>query len=208
MKLLLSQDAEIFATFEWQKDKWAISTKNGTILNWWKDYTNFFEGFAAIFTWESIGYDVLIVNWADWDNYKNEFIWQEHSILKSKIYLKPQEKPPEGIRMQRGPRGGSYYETETRIAPIKVPDLKNLHIDEIIRRLPTLSQNELHSLIADKRYYIRSRIIERLNQNGLHQLLNDEDSIVRKEVAKRIDQKGLYQLINDKDGGIRREVVE
>lgn len=32
------------------------------------------------------------------------------SFLKSKIYLKPSEKPPKGVRVQRGPRGGTYYE--------------------------------------------------------------------------------------------------
>lgn len=35
-----------------------------------------------------------------------------NSLYKSKIYLKPNEKPPEGVRVQRGPRGGLYYEEE------------------------------------------------------------------------------------------------
>ena len=131
MKLTLLQDGEIFATFNWQKDKWAIFTENATILNWWKSYTDFFEGFAAIFEWESIGYDVLITDWADWDQFKDEFKrlfksdepslqdyhkiikhFTTNSLYKSRIYLKPDEKPPEGIRVQRGPRGGLYYEEE------------------------------------------------------------------------------------------------
>lgn len=41
----------------------------------------------------------------------------DKKVLKSKIYLKPQEKPPEGFRLQRGPRGGQYYETELKIKP-------------------------------------------------------------------------------------------
>ena len=45
------------------------------------------------------------------------------NIIKSKIYLKPQEKPPEGVRMQRGPRGGTYYETEVKI---KRPSINNI----------------------------------------------------------------------------------
>ena len=32
------------------------------------------------------------------------------SFFKSKIYIKPQEEPPEGAKVQRGPRGGMYYE--------------------------------------------------------------------------------------------------
>ena len=115
MKLLLSQDAEIFATFEWRKNEWAISTKDATILSWWKTPSDFFTGLAAIFEWESIGYDVLIVNWADWDQYKDEFKRREQAIIKSKIYLKPNEKPPEGIRLQRGPKGGLYYETKIKV---------------------------------------------------------------------------------------------
>ena len=40
-------------------------------------------------------------------------------IIKSKIYLKPQEKPPGGMRVQRGPKGGLYYETKLKLAPIQ-----------------------------------------------------------------------------------------
>ena len=36
-------------------------------------------------------------------------------FLKSKIYLKPSEKPPKGVRVQRGPRGGTYYEEHVSI---------------------------------------------------------------------------------------------
>ena len=41
----------------------------------------------------------------------------KYTLQKSKIYLQHEEKPPEGIRVQRGPRGGTYYETKTKIIP-------------------------------------------------------------------------------------------
>ena len=50
-------------------------------------------------------------------------------IIKSKIYLKPQEKPPKGARIQRGPRGGMYYETTAKIKSKqkhKIADTKQL----------------------------------------------------------------------------------
>ena len=129
-------------------------------------------------------------------------------IQKSKIYLKPQEKPPEGVRMQRGPKGGLYYEMKAKIAPIKEPDLKNLHTDEVIRRLPTLSQNELHSLITDNRGFVRSKIAERIDQAGLHMMLNDIDWDVRREIAKHINQTGLHKLMHDETFEVRRQVVD
>lgn len=42
----------------------------------------------------------------------------DDELLKVKVYLKPQEKPPEGTRVQRGPRGGEYYETSVRISQL------------------------------------------------------------------------------------------
>lgn len=48
----------------------------------------------------------------------------DKKVLKSKIYLKPQEKPPEGLEVKRGPKGGLYYETKIKISPKLEPSEK------------------------------------------------------------------------------------
>lgn len=128
-------------------------------------------------------------------------------FLKSKIYLKPGEKPPKEHEVKRGPKGGLYYETRVKLAPAKALDLKTLHIDEIIHRLPKLTQDELHSLIDDERYYIRSRITNRLDQKGLHQMIHDKEPEIRANVVKRIDQSGLHEMINDEDSFVLEHVA-
>ena len=37
------------------------------------------------------------------------------TLQKAKIYLKPQEKPPKGLEVKRGPKGGLYYESKVQI---------------------------------------------------------------------------------------------
>ena len=136
-------------------------------------------------------------------------------ISKSKIYLKPQEKPPEGIRMQRGPKGGLYYETEMKVAPKKVPkklisreDLTTLSSDKKINIIPKLDQNSLHLLILDDNWYVRMKVAEKIDQSGLNKLINDSNAVVRGEIAERIDQKNLYKFINDENSGIRKVVAQ
>lgn len=46
------------------------------------------------------------------------------SFHKSKIYLQPQEKPPEGYEVKRGPKGGVYYESHVEIAPTPISEFK------------------------------------------------------------------------------------
>ena len=122
-------------------------------------------------------------------------------LLKSKIYLKPGEKPPKGLEVKRGPKGGLYYETKLKVVP-KVEPLKTLHwgampSKEVLQRLSILTQDELHSLINVTDFYTRSEIAKRIDQNGLHQLIHDKENVVREEVAKRIDQSGLHEMLQD-----------
>ena len=50
---------------------------------------------------------------------------KSQKILKTKIYLKPQEKPPEGYEVKRGPKGGLYYESHVEISPTRMLEFKN-----------------------------------------------------------------------------------
>ena len=145
----------------------------------------------------------------------NEFSWIQQirarrakKVLKSKIYLKPQEKPPEGFRIQRGPKGGLYYETEVKIAPSEMPKLEYLSHDTLIEYLSNLDQRQLYLLIHHKDCDIRRLVAKKVNQKGLHHLMKDEDEDVRIEVARKIDQRGLHQLIDDENFDVRVTVAE
>ena len=85
--------------------------------------------------------------------------WRRHiqKLSKSKIYLKPQEKPPKGARIQRGPRGGTYYETSTQIITKPISDKKpKIHsavttIKEATKRIfdKTLKDNNEHAYLSN-----------------------------------------------------------
>ncbi|MFA7120245.1 MAG: hypothetical protein WC277_02080 [Bacilli bacterium] len=41
---------------------------------------------------------------------EEEIAGEDPDVQKARVYLHPGEKPPAGVRVQRGPRGGQYYE--------------------------------------------------------------------------------------------------
>ena len=83
----------------------------------------------------------------------------QKNFIKSKIYLKPQEKPPEGIRVQRGPKGGLYYESQFKFKKPLVSDIDR-------------------SLLSDNRLFVSE-----LNNRGMYQVAQDMllDDIQSKE---------------------------
>ncbi len=42
--------------------------------------------------------------------YEEGLTWKDPDVQKARIYLHQGEEPPAGVRVQRGPRGGQYYE--------------------------------------------------------------------------------------------------
>ena len=129
-------------------------------------------------------------------------------ILKAKIYLKPGEKPPEGARVQRGPKGGLYYEAKIKVKPKKVPNFNDLSASEKSSLIPKLNQADLHILISDDDEEVRFKVAEHVEQSGLHRMITDKSDYVRFAVAKHIDQSGLHEMINDKDTDVRGQIVE
>ena len=127
-------------------------------------------------------------------------------MIKSKIDLKPDEKPPGGMRVQRGPKGGLYYETEVKIKPLAVPDVTE-YLD-LTGHLPALTQDELFLLINNKDVAIRAKVVEKINQKGLYRLLNDVSTVVRVQVAKRIDQTGCHSMMEDESSIVRHLIAQ
>jgi hypothetical protein len=60
----------------------------------------------------------------------NDFIQKQH-----KVYLEPGQKPPKGLHLQRGRRGGSFYVARTRMKSKPKPKAKST---------PTLTQKIAH----------------------------------------------------------------
>lgn len=54
--------------------------------------------------------------WIDLQGNNINELAKSDPIYKSKIYLKPGEKPPKGLEVHRGSRGGLYYETKVSVA--------------------------------------------------------------------------------------------
>ena len=82
------------------------------------------------------------------DYYKIIKHFTAKSFLKSKVYLKPQEKPPEGVRVQRGPRGGTYYEEHISIkkpvvTPVKTEPIQPVKLDIEYTKDPELLKEQL-----------------------------------------------------------------
>lgn len=118
-----------------------------------------------------------------------ELLQLENNIKKGrKVYLTPDEKPPEGVRVQRGPKGGIYYEVEWGVnIPIKPT-----------KKVPkkAISEEKLQNLTSDQ----KENLIPKANQDVLHALMDDNDVIITRDVAKRINEEGaLYMLRNNTD---------
>lgn len=106
-------------------------------------------------------------------------------IAKSKIYLKPGEKPPEGIRVQRGSRGGTYYETK-----IKVKAKKPLSDERGNEYLSSLKEHlEAHRTFEKKspawKEYHYKGMVDFIISNATSKIGNetftpDEHSIIKK----------------------------
>ena len=68
--------------------------------------------------------------WIDLKGNNIASLAKSDDVFKAKIYLKPQEKPPKGLEVKRGPRGGLYYESKISIAKPTISDIdKNLLLD-------------------------------------------------------------------------------
>lgn len=147
MKIIaLNHEKKPSAAFEWlvARGQWSATFDDEFLKEWWNQeiylyeanfhnvsdgHYSFFWGSHRIFNLRQKGYEVLVVDWKDWDLIKldlekyykvGEFQdVEERKLLKGKIYLKPQEKPPKGLEVKRGPKGGLYYETKVKIAPKK-----------------------------------------------------------------------------------------
>lgn len=61
-------------------------------------------------------------------------------LVKSKIYLKPQEKPPKGLEVKRGPKGGLYYESKAPLPIERAPIPKFKIFPSELRNLTTLQK--------------------------------------------------------------------
>ena len=233
--VVLNHEKKPSATFEWlvARGQWSATFDDEVLETWWPQdeycyeahfhnvtdgHFSFFWGSHRIFNLRQKGYEALVVDWKDWDLIKldlekyykvDEFQdVEEKKLLKAKIYLKPGEKPPKGLEVRRGPKGGLYYETKFKVAPKKVPDWKFLSVDAIARHLSTLTQKELHSLIDHERTDVREEVARRLDEKALHQMLDDDDYYIRRIVANRITPKELLKLINDPIPAVRVNVAK
>ena len=61
---------------------------------------------------------------------------KSQKLLKTKIYLKPSEKPPKGYEVKRGPKGGLYYESRVEIAPTEILEFKKFPTKLIQYQIP------------------------------------------------------------------------
>jgi len=126
--------------------------------------------------------------------------------LKSKIYIKTPSDIPQGKKVEQGPEGGYYYESEGMQKPIEQKPLSDNEKIELINN--TNDQNILHQMINDKNVNIRYEVVKRINMSGLHQMINDENPFIRVEIVERIDMNGLHQMMNDENANIRVEVIK
>lgn len=143
----------------------------------------------------------------------------KYELEKGRIYLKPGEKPPKGIRVQRGPKGGLYYESEAEIAPKKAPEekppkkliaedeLQNLTSAEKEKIAPKATQEVLHILMNDPDPSVRCTVSLHIDQEGLYHLAQDKNEWVQDRVASRVDEKGLHFLLDAKKDCARMEVA-
>ena len=139
-------------------------------------------------------------------------------LLKGeKIYLKPGEKPPKGLEVKRGPKGGLYYESEVEISPkieripkklISEEKLQSLSEAERINLVPKATQEVLHALINDASIDVRIKVVKKIDQEGLRQMIKDKSHWVRDYIPSRIDKKDLHLLMDDNNDGIRFDVVK
>lgn len=86
------------------------------------------------------------------------------NLLKSKVYLKPQEKPPEGVRVQRGPRGGQYYETQVKMTQVsKIPEEHIQSLAKFIKqiKIPKQFDSEDRDL-----WELQDNILEEIQKTG------------------------------------------
>ena len=77
----------------------------------------------------------------------------EDKIEKSKVYLLPGEKPPEGIQVMRGPRGGLYYESSMAEEPsLTQENLKQRgwHLEDYQKKWLSEGQATLEEIPIDK----------------------------------------------------------
>lgn len=107
----------------------------------------------------------------------------KQKILKAKIYLKPNEKPPKGHEAKRGPKGGLYYMTEMAVSPIK--------------RISKPKKDDLMLKIKSTNPKVRRKVVRKLKQDQLHLLTHDPDSTVREEVVNYCSQKDLHNIIEE-----------
>lgn len=199
MKLEVFVDAEKQATFEWA-NKWILSTQDASISNWWQKQNaalSFFDGLATIFSWESIGYDVLIVDWKDWEKFKDEFERREESIIKSKIYLKPQERPPKGLEVKRGPKGGLYYETKVKVEPLKPKEIRVLGLESKYEKDAKKLFEDDKDFFDDYDYYPKEKIYKSDFDKQLLTELENWSSFI-----ENTDKKHLIKLFEDYQKGV------
>lgn len=158
------------------------------------------------------------------------FNWEQllEKIMKAKVYIKNPQQAPKGVKVETGPQGGHYYESED-ISGHTSEELSNIqsivnepmNIDEPQREigskeyLPTLNRYIEENLKTPKGIQkLRSLNLENtlagidLNTNFANLMIEDQSPNIRWKAAHRADMEHLYKLVNDKEAIIRQKVAE
>jgi len=110
--------------------------------------------------------------------------------------VKDPSQVPKGVKVQRGKKGGYFYETSA------VKPGKKLSLPDKFKLIHEGKPEHLNEFVDDKNPRIREEVAKKIDQKGLHQLINDENQWVRRVVVQRIDRDGLLQLEDDADAYI------
>lgn len=146
------------------------------------------------------------------------FNWEQllEKIMKAKVYIKNPNEAPKGVKIEIGPEGGHYYESEDPKAqsPTSTQQEPQREIGSK-EYLPTLNRYIEENLkTPDGIQKLRSLNLEntlegiKLNTNFANLMTEDQSASIRWNAVHRADMEHLYKLVNDKEAIIRQKVAE
>jgi hypothetical protein len=153
------------------------------------------------------------------------------NIQKAKVYVKNPSDAPQGVKVEQGPEGGHYYESDadssinkpkskykrpTLFESVYTEKIKNGTGNELFNRNKkerhfvldnTEDINIINFFTGDSDMDIRWKVAHRCDMDHLYKLMNDKEVMVRESVAERIDQKGLHIMLNNEFNSIVRNMI-